>query len=199
MTEIDHLTFDLEKVAYYLLISSGSTVGPLSIGYHDISRASSAVPTLFTENEPIEIIPSNDQASKTLVLIHGSFMIVAWIGATAIGTFSARFVKKLWIGKKMFGKDIWFIIHQVSMSLTWILTITAVIIIWIDVGEWNTSPHSVLGIIATSLCFIQPLTAFFRPKPDDDARPIFNFMHGSVGKLAHMLAGNWVNFEVTFA
>lgn len=178
----------MEKVSYYLLMSSGSTVSPLSIGYHDINRGSSNIAVLYSEDNPVEIIQANEQSK--MVLIHGSFMIVAWIGATSIGVFSARFMKKLWAGKKAFGKDIWFIVHQVSMSLTWILTISAVIIIWIDLGEWRTSPHSVLGIIATSLCFIQPLTAFFRPAPDDEARPIFNFMHGSVGKLAHVLASN---------
>lgn len=189
MTMIDNLNFDLENAAYYLLMSSGSTASELSIGYHDITRGSSNAANIYTENDPVEIIPNKDQPS-TMVLIHGSFMVVAWIGATSIGVFSARFMKKLWMGKQVFGKDIWFVVHQVSMSLTWILTIAAVIIIWIDVAEWKTSPHSVLGIIATSLCFIQPLTAFFRPAPDDEARPIFNFMHGSVGKIAHICAGN---------
>lgn len=170
-------------------MASGSTSTELSIGQHNINFGSSRRSILFTEDNPVRIRVWNDTVSKTMVLLHGSFMIVAWIGATSIGVFSARYMRTLWVGKQVFGKDIWFVVHQVAMSLTWVLTISSVIIIWIDVGEWRTSTHSLLGIIATVLCFIQPLTAFFRPAPNDEARPIFNFMHGSVGKLAHILAG----------
>lgn len=169
-------------------MSSGSTVSELSIGYHGSSRGASRIKINLTE-VATEVVLGDPKVSNTLLLIHASFMVVAWIGTTSIGFFSARYFKKLWSGKKMFGKDAWFVVHQVAMSLTWVLVISAVTIIWIDLGEWRTTTHSVLGIIATSLCFIQPLTAFFRPAPDDDARPIFNFMHGSVGKLSHFLAG----------
>lgn len=188
VSQIDGATFDLTTEAYYLLFVSGATTSELSIGYHGRDPGRSKKAVRFDEDNPI-IIQTDGNLSQTLVMIHGSFMIVAWIGATSIGIFAARYMKKLWIGKKLFGKDVWFIVHQIAMSFTWLLTIASVTIIWIDVGEWRTSTHSVLGIIATVLCFIQPLTAFFRPPPDDEARPIFNFMHGSVGKLAHFLAG----------
>lgn len=170
-------------------MSSGSTLSELSIGYHGSNRAASSRAILFTEDAN-EVDLARPKVSRTLLLIHASFMIFAWIGFTSIGVFAARYFKKIWSGTKIFGKDAWFVVHQISMSLTWILTISAVAIIWIDVGEWRTSTHSVLGIIATVLCFIQPVTAFFRPSPTDEARPIFNFMHGSVGKIAHFLAGS---------
>jgi hypothetical protein len=184
------MTFDLANKAYFLLIASGATLTELSIGYHGGNRGASPAAILFTE-KGVDIGLASPTVSKTLLLIHASFMIVSWIGATSIGIFSARYFKKLWSGTKIFGKDAWFIVHQVAMTSTWILTIAGVIIIWIDVREWRTSTHSVLGIIASTLCFIQPITAFFRPAPTDDARPIFNFMHGSVGKLAHFLAGSY--------
>ncbi|CRL04023.1 CLUMA_CG017141, isoform A [Clunio marinus] len=181
--EIDGTVFSMAE-QHFLLMSSGSTASPLSIGFHDINYASSTKSLLFTE-DPVEI---TSIARKALLVLHGSFMIAAWIGLTAFGIFSARFMKKLWTGKQIFGKDVWFVIHSSSMALTWILTIIAIILIWIDVGEFKFSTHSLLGIIAASLCFIQPISAFFRPAPDDKARPIFNFMHGSVGKLAQLLA-----------
>jgi hypothetical protein len=188
LTVIDDMSFDLTNKAYFLLIASGSTSTELSIGYHGGSRGASNSSIRFTE-EGVSIDLANPKVSRTLLLIHASFMIVSWIGATSIGVFSARYFKTLWKGTKLFGKDAWFVIHQIAMTSTWILTIAGIIIIWIDVGEWRTSTHSVLGIIASVLCFIQPITAFFRPAPTDEARPIFNFMHGSVGKLAHFLAG----------
>lgn len=188
LTEVDGMTFDLIKNSYYLLMSSGSTSSELSIGFHGINQGASRNPINFSEISEISL--GDQKVSRTLILLHGCFMIVAWIGSTSIGIFSARYFKKIWGGKQLFGKDIWFVVHHAAMSLTWLLTISAVTIIWIELGEWRTSPHSVLGIIATVLCFIQPFTAFVRPGPNDPARPIFNFMHGSVGKLAHFLAGN---------
>lgn len=188
MTIVDDMIFDLPTTAYYLLIASGATLTELSIGYHGSNRGASTSAILFTENA-VDIGLATPKVSRTLLLIHASFMIVSWIGATSIGIFSARYCKTLWKGTKFFGKDAWFVVHQIAMTSTWVLTISSVIIIWIDVGDWKTSTHSVLGIISSALCFIQPISAFFRPAPTDDARPIFNFMHGSVGKLAHFLAG----------
>ena len=183
------MTFDLINQAYYLLIASGLEATSSSIGYHGSSRTASRIAILFEEGNPV-IIPSTSN-SKTLILIHGAFMIVAWIGAASIGIFAAKFMRKLWAGKQLFGKDIWFIVHQFVMSLAWVLTIAAVIIIIVDVRAWRTSVHSVVGIITTVLCFVQPFMAIFRPAPESEARPVFNFIHGSIGKLAHLLAGEF--------
>lgn len=187
ISEVDGITFNLVSTPYHLLISSGPTAGALSIGGHGVNRVASSNSFLFTEN-PVEITPADPKYSRILLLLHGSFMIISWIGTSIIGIFSARYFKTIWKGKKAFGLDIWFFIHQASMSTTWILTISAVVIIWVDIGEWKNSPHSLLGIITLGLCFIQPLASVFRPKPTDEARPIFNFMHSSVGKLAQILA-----------
>lgn len=117
------MTFDLLNKSYFLLIASGSTLSELSIGYHGSNRGASRFSILFTE-EASEISLGDPKVSRTLLLIHASFMIVSWIGATTIGIFSARYCKKLWIGKQFFGKDAWFIVHQAAMSLTWCLTIS---------------------------------------------------------------------------
>lgn len=184
------MVFDLSQ-SHYLLMASGLTASSLTVGYHDINRDSSADAVLFTEENPVLIEAFDDPISHTLVMIHGSFMIVAWVGAASIGIFSAKYMK-IWTGRKLLGKDIWFAIHQVCMSLTWILVISAFTIIWVAVGEWRTSAHSVLGIIATALCFIQPFGAFFRPAPESASRPLFAFLHGSVGMLAHTIAGKYL-------
>lgn len=194
ISNIDNMIFDLEKEEYHLLIASGSTASELSIGYHDINRGASTHALRFTA-EPKTVKAVNEQPSKALVLIHGSFMIVAWIGATSTGVSSARYLKQLWIGKKLFGKDIWLTVHQVSMSLTWLLTILAIVIMWIDVIEWRTSMHSILGIIATILCFTQPLTAYFRSAPDDSMHPFFNLVHGPFGRFVHFMAGTSNDFR----
>lgn len=186
ISQINGVTFDLTSRAYFLMIASGTEITSSSIGYHGPNRAVSALPILFEEDNAFVILPAPD--SKVLVLIHGSFMIVAWIGTTSIGIFAAKHMKTLWEKKQFFGKQIWFLVHQVSMTLTWLLTIVAVTIIFIEVGELKPTVHSILGIITTSLCFIQPFLAFFRPAPVSETRPIFNFVHGSIGKLAQLLA-----------
>lgn len=191
VTVIDGMTFDLILGEYYYLISSGSSVEVSTITYHDINFGATRNAIRPTENNPAKV--TFDSNSKVLLMIHGSFMIVAWIGLSSFGSFSARFLKKLEVRRELFEKAIWFVIHLISMSLTWLLTVAAVAIIWVDVGTWKTSTHSVVGIITAALCLIQPFTAFFRPAPEDEARPIFNFMHGSVGKLAHFLSGNFID------
>lgn len=65
------------------------------------------------------------------------------------------------------------------MVLTWILTVAAFIIIFVEIGEWSKvqNPHAILGTITTILCFIQPIGAFFRPSPGSNKRPLFNWIH----------------------
>lgn len=196
ISEVDGVTFNLTSQAYYLLFVSGPTTSELSIGYHGTNPGRSRDAIRFDEDNPIIIRTDDSLTSHALVDVHGSFMMFSWIGATCIGVLVARYMQKLWTGKHVFGKDIWFIVHQTAMSMTWLLTIASVTIIWIDVGEWRTSTHSILGNIATVLCFIQPLTVFFKPSHDDDSRPIFNFLYGSVGMLAHFLTGNVMSYRL---
>lgn len=67
---IDSISFDLTIQPFHLLISSGSTVSPLSIGYHDINRDASLIPIVFTEDNPSNLLPVTgptiyDECSKT--------------------------------------------------------------------------------------------------------------------------------------
>lgn len=186
-TLIENIQFDLMTKKFYLLIATGNEIKQDSISYHDTTRSVSPK-SVSLKGDSYEILGSNEK-SRVLVALHGCFMVVAWIGLTSIGIITARYFKTLLGDTKIVKKDAWFRIHQTCMSLTLILTIAAVTIIWIDVGKWRTSWHSVMGIITASLCFLQGFLAIFRPSPNDEARPVFNFMHGSVGKLAHFLSG----------
>lgn len=100
-------------------------------------------------------------------------------------------MKKTWVNTKIFGKDFWFMTHQLSMCTTWVLTLAGFIIILIDSNRWSTNPHSVMGTITFCLCFVQPIGAVFRPGPKDLTRPVFNFLHLSAGNFAHLLAGKF--------
>lgn len=184
-TTVKEVNFNLIDDKHYLMLASGTLLTQNSIGEHDIDRAVSSEPLLLTANSIVRGRP------QTMVYLHASFMIVAWVMMTSIGIFTARFMKKTWIDVKIFGKDFWFMVHQCSMSLTWVLTLSGFIIILVDSNQFIANPHSVLGTIAFSLCMIQPFGAVFRPGPKDSARPIFNFLHLSAGNFSHLLSSKF--------
>ena len=81
------------------------------------------------------------------------------------------------------------------MTATWLLTIIAVILIFIEkkteplkMSNIKNNAHGLVGLIASILAFIQPFMAFFRPGPSSSKRKIFNYFHLSVGKVAMILS-----------
>lgn len=181
LTEIEGVSFNLEKDKLYLLLASGRSFSSSMIAFHDLGAHRSFEAQLLSN---VSIVQGR---SRTMLYLHASFMIVAWVGTTSIGIFAARFMKKTWLNAKLFGKEFWFVTHQSCMILTWLLTLAGFIIILVDSTRWSTHPHSILGTIAFTLCMIQPIGAFFRPGPKDETRPIFNFLHMSIGNLTHLM------------
>ena len=125
--------------------------------------------------------------------VHGSLMILAWVMFASIGMLTARYGKV--IDKNLAGKQIWFRVHQLCMIMTWILTVSSVIIIFIEKGtdplKWSSiknNAHSLIGLITSILCFIQPFMAFVRPDPDHDKRWVFNLGHFLAGTVAIVLS-----------
>jgi Eukaryotic cytochrome b561 len=187
LTEIEAIRFDLTSNNYFILLATGNEVSANKIEYHGTNRVISPKSVSFKADAYETLGTSED--SRLLIILHGSFMSVAWIGLTSIGIITARYFKMLLGDTKVMKKDIWFRIHQLCMMFTLVLTIAAVTLIWVHVGTFRSSWHSIIGMIASALCFWQGFMSIFRPLPTDPARPIFNFMHGSAGKLAHFLAG----------
>lgn len=77
------------------------------------------------------------------------------------------------------------------MFITWILTISGAICIYIYSGGIVQGPgetHALLGFITNLLAFLQPIGALFRPSPDSSRRPIFNWLHWLIGNAAHIFA-----------
>lgn len=130
-------------------------------------------------------------------------------------TFS-RYFKQTWVGSQLCGKDQWFAVsnqikfdiksillylhiiffffqfqwHRVFMVLTWALTLTASALIFVELGAWSQekNPHAILGVITTTITFLQPIGALFRPAPTSSKRPIFNWLHWLGGNAAHIFA-----------
>ena len=130
-----------------------------------------------------------------LFRVHGLLMLVAWVGCAGAGKMIARYFKKTWRGSQVMGKDVWFVLHRLLMSLVVILSIAAVILILVevqvdplDMEALKINPHPVIGLICLILTVIQPIMAMFRPHPGTSNRPLFNWAHWLVGNSAHIFA-----------
>lgn len=97
-----------------------------------------------------------------LMLTHGALMIVAWIGLTSIGVVFARYFKPMWAGRQVLGKVYWLLFHMCCLILAIVLTLIGFIIIFIDLGHWHTTVHSVLGCIAFAFSILQVIGGFMR-------------------------------------
>lgn len=193
---IEGIQFDLAAQSFFILLATGNEIRNTSVGYHgSTGRVISPRSVLIREGDFVIFDVPED--SRLLIILHGSFMTVAWICLTSIGIITARYFKKTFGDVVFMKKDIWFHIHRLCMTLTLILTIAAVTIIWIDVGTWRSSWHSIMGMTTAALCFWQGFMSIFRPAPNDPQRPVFNFMHGTVGKFAHILGGKILEFFMT--
>jgi hypothetical protein len=155
------ILFDLVNEKFHIMLASGPVFSANSIGNHG-SQASARGVSYFAIDLRIPQNVGTAELSSLLMLLHGSFMIVAWIGCSSIGVVFARYFKSSWKNRKIGGKDIWFFWHILCMFLTWVLTLAAFIIIFIDVGGWRTSVHAVTGCVVFVFACIQPIGAAFR-------------------------------------
>ncbi|XP_067657072.1 ferric-chelate reductase 1-like isoform X2 [Haliotis asinina] len=130
-----------------------------------------------------------------LVQVHGCLMSIAWLMFASIGLVIARYFKPMWPDKDIRGLKVWFQIHRMCLGLTFVATIAAFIIIFIEAqgyshinGEDYKKSHPILGILVTALVIINPVMAYLRPGPSSEGRPLFNWAHFLVGTGAYCLA-----------
>ena len=143
--------------------------------------------------------PTGDNDSdRSLIKLHGSFMILAWFFFASNGIFIARHAKDMfprWIcsnGIFSIGNDVWYGVHLTCMIATWFLSIVSVIFMFIGHGfdclkkdKILENPHSLIGIISVLLTFFQPLIAYFKPQETSSNRKWFNLLHSFVGIFLH--------------
>ncbi|XP_033740429.1 uncharacterized protein LOC117327508 [Pecten maximus] len=140
---------------------------------------------------------------SALVKLHGFLMILAWIILSTSGMLIARYFKPI-LRKKVNGKHLWFQVHRTCMCTVVVLTLTALIIIFIEVGGFSkisvpdniayVKLHPLLGLIIVVLMLLNPMMAFFRCDHDHPYRPIFNWLHWGVAFVVQFLAGFNISF-----
>lgn len=154
---VNNQVFDLLNQRHHLLIAGSTLLRGVLVGPHGpANRAVSG--EKYWLSDPREVQKSS---LSPLLLTHGSFMIVSWIGLTSIGVVIARYFKTSW-KQTIFGKDSWFVWHVCCMFLTWMLTLIGFILIFVDVGQWSLSVHSVMGCVVFALVSLQVIGAAAR-------------------------------------
>ena len=181
-------TFDLSE-SYHLLLA----YGPFDYRYNVPSEHERKV----SSGEKVDLSSKKEigvsQGDKAIISSHGCLMVIAWMLFACVGTFTARY---MFHGFPENAGFYWFQIHQVCMSLTWLLSIAAVLVQFIGVGSdpilnpanYRKNPHALVGLVSIMMMFIQPFMGFLRPSPNSKKRIIFNRIHHTTGNTATVLA-----------
>ncbi|CAL1277355.1 unnamed protein product [Larinioides sclopetarius] len=184
ITETNGRTFNLANETYYILLAKGPMRNE-KLSYHS-SRESTQQPVNFNAFEV-----SEGEGVTDSIKIHGTFMVTAWVGFISLSILFARHFKASWENRTLCGVKIWFAMHRLLMLIALAFVAVAFIVIFVHKDGWNyetDNPHAILGCAATILGFLQPIMALFRPGPDHPKRPIFNWLHFTVGNGAQLIA-----------
>merc|ERR1712050_290880 len=180
---IEGQVWNLEEDKYHVMLAQGS-VRDGALNKHRV-KSVSASPAGLGEVGPVK------SKSRLFLILHGSFMIGAWVCAASLGIMIARYYKQTWTASRCCNLDQWFIWHRTLMMLTWGLTIAGFVLILLELDglskTFYTNPHALLGFITVGLCFLQPFIALIRCSPNHRHRGWFNWVHWFIGNSAQIL------------
>jgi len=181
---IEKEVWDLDRDKFFIMLAVGNTFDS-RLQYHTTKAISGTAMGLGE----VGVIATK---SRLYIVLHGSFMIGAWLCAASLGMLIARYFKQTWTSCRMFSLDQWFVLHRSLMILVWCLTIIGVVLMFLDLGGITstifTNPHAILGFITLGLAFIQPFIALMRCNPMHSSRWIFDWTHWLIGNTAHILS-----------
>merc|ERR1719348_1774851 len=170
--------FNLDKDRYFLLLGMGGMKPDGTISIHSQTFKSS-------ETVDLSSFSSVKGAAFLMEKLHGVFMVIAWFLGASFGTYFARYGKSIFQDTKVYGADIWFRAHQVSMSLAVVGSIVGLVLILVEKGlgplKTLDYSHPAIGLPTVLISFVQPVIAFFRPGKDSPWRPLFKLVHTFLG------------------
>lgn len=201
---------------YHMLLAKGAASEPRVLSIHSLDPTKpDEFP--FTSAEPLQILlakreeppqQANTNFAATgggtasnldLVDVHGMLMVIAWIGMSIMAIYSARYMRNAWPHTTVMGLKIWFHIHRTLNFLAVLLMLVSIVcIVWnkqrwtgpwfgkdkIGLGGW----HSLAGALSVLFALSQPFGALLRCGVDHPKRPIFNWIHRSIGLFALVAA-----------
>ena len=174
---------------YHLLLASGRLKFQEQLPSKHDWKVSSGEKIDLTSKKGV----GSSESDKAIVSSHGCLLVLAWMLFACVGTFTARY---MFHGFPENAGFYWFQIHQVCMSLTWLLSIAGVLIQFIGVGSdpilnpanYKQNPHALIGLVSIMMMFVQPFMGFLRPSPNSKKRIVFNHVHHITGNTATVLA-----------
>lgn len=104
-------TFDLLNKRYHLLLAHGEMDDGLK-GIHDVKTPSSAGVDLAAAGALVGGSATKDL--RYLVRVHGSLMVITWLGLVSVAIVFARYFKDAWSDRLLCGVKIWFAVSFVG-------------------------------------------------------------------------------------
>uniref|UniRef100_UPI0037E70F87 putative ferric-chelate reductase 1 n=1 Tax=Semicossyphus pulcher TaxID=241346 RepID=UPI0037E70F87 len=123
-----------------------------------------------------------------IIKAHGTLMLIAWMTTGSLGMMVARYRNGFAKGKKLWGKDIWFLVHVAVMSVTVASTVIAFILSFSYAKAWSGGAHPVLGCLVMIFSIIQTMLALLRCGPQHSLRFLFNWTHALNGVVIKALS-----------
>ena len=157
------------------------------------SRFEMHTDTPCISSAPVNLLVPNPVLSSgsdfTLVKVHGSLMLFAWMVLVPIAIFMAGYTKYI------FPNGEWFHAHRILNISAIVITLAGIAIIFIYVEGWSSgSPsilvHQILGLALISVMLLNPLVALFRCSTKSRLRWIFCLVHSFLGYGGVCLAIN---------
>ncbi|XP_056219798.1 putative ferric-chelate reductase 1 isoform X2 [Seriola aureovittata] len=170
------------KNSYYLLFAHG----PSSRGQIQFHTAT------FISTDKVHISRPQtirEAGQPPIIRAHGALMLTAWMTAGSLGMMVARYLRGMAKGQTLWGKDVWFLVHVVVMSVTTAATVIAFILPFSHVQTWSEGAHPVLGCLVMSFSFFQPILALLRCGPQHPLRYLFYWSHVLNALVIKALAG----------
>ncbi|CAG2170406.1 unnamed protein product, partial [Oppiella nova] len=174
--------FDLKR-NYHILLAMGDLADDKGTKQYHEWKLASHTPVNMAQVGAISV-----SDPLYLVRIHGSFMVIAWVGTVSLAIVFARYYKQTWVPSTLCGVKIWFAFHRGLMVTSVTLMIIAQICIFYYIGEYRIGWHQIFGTLAFTLALLNPIGALLRPHPDAPNRWLFNWGHWFLGNLAHIAA-----------
>ncbi|XP_061877825.1 putative ferric-chelate reductase 1 isoform X3 [Entelurus aequoreus] len=116
--------------SFYLMLASGPVDNGL-IQVHTQTFISSHKVDIFTP----QIVSTS--GISPVIKAHGALMLIGWMITGSPGMLVARYLKGVSRGHKVFGKDVWFVVHVTLMSVTLAATGTAFILSFSYAKNWS--------------------------------------------------------------
>lgn len=185
----------IPSTKYTLTLSSGTISG----GTRMVREVQTSPSLVLDANNATTSDKGLDMATRRrLNKAHAILMVLSWLLFVPTGILFARFLRESWSGNKPGGLAVWFHVHRTCNILAIVLMIASFICIMISkswtwtgpgsTSKYNTKVHTMTGLLALILAWLQPFITLMRCSPSDRRRPYFNWIHRLTGVVAFALA-----------